>query len=59
VIITSPTYEGFVAPVGEIARVVRTHPGNPVFGVDAAWAAHFPFHPALPAWPMSDKEDEQ
>ncbi len=46
VFITSPTYQGLVPRVAEIARVAHGH-GVPLL-VDEAWGAHLPFHPALP-----------
>lgn len=47
VVITSPSYEGIVADVPGIARVVRRH--GALLLVDAAWGAHFGYHPRLPA----------
>lgn len=48
VYITSPTYEGLVAHVGEIADVVHRHSSDCVLAVDEAWGAHLGAHPALP-----------
>lgn len=48
VCIVSPTYEGLVADVAEIAKVVHEK-GIPLI-VDEAHGAHFGFHPA---WPKS------
>jgi lysine decarboxylase len=47
VVITSPSYEGIVADVPGIAKVVRRH--GALLLVDAAWGAHFGYHPRLPA----------
>ena len=47
VVITSPSYEGIVADVSGIAGVVRRH--GALLVVDAAWGAHFGYHPRLPA----------
>jgi len=47
VVITSPSYEGIVADLPGIARVVRQH--GALLLVDAAWGAHFGYHPRLPA----------
>jgi arginine decarboxylase len=41
-----PSYVGTVGDVGGLATVVHRH-GIPLV-VDAAWGAHFGFHPALP-----------
>lgn len=46
VMITSPTYEGIVSPVSEIADVAHRH-GIPLV-VDEAHGAHFNWHPAFP-----------
>lgn len=46
VVITSPTYDGIVSDVVEIADVVH-HYGIPLI-VDQAHGAHFGFHPAYP-----------
>jgi arginine decarboxylase len=47
VVITIPSYEGIVADVPGIAGVVRRH--GALLLVDAAWGAHFGYHPRLPA----------
>jgi len=49
--ITSPSYEGEVADVAAIADVVHAY--DAMLIVDAAWGAHFPFHPELPATPCA------
>jgi arginine decarboxylase len=46
VLIGDPSYVGTVGDVAGIAEVAHRH-GVPLV-VDAAWAAHFGFHPALP-----------
>lgn len=46
VMITSPTYEGIVSPVREIADVTHRY-GVPLI-VDEAHGAHFNWHPAFP-----------
>lgn len=46
VVITSPTYDGVVSEVGEIARFVRERGG--VLIVDEAHGAHLGFHPDFP-----------
>ena len=46
VVITSPTYDGFVSPIREIADVV--HEKNIPLIVDEAHGAHFVFHSAFP-----------
>jgi lysine decarboxylase len=46
VVVTSPSYEGIVADVPGIAEV--THRYGSLLLVDAAWAAHFGYHPRLP-----------
>jgi arginine decarboxylase len=46
VFLTSPTYQGAVAPVAEIAQAVHQH-GLPLI-VDEAHGAHLGLHPALP-----------
>ena len=55
VVITSPTYEGAVSDVGEIARVSHAY-GVPLF-VDCAHGAHFGFSPAFPESPVSAGAD--
>lgn len=46
VCVGDPSYVGTVGDVAEVARVAHAH-DVPVV-VDAAWAAHFGFHPDLP-----------
>ena len=46
VIVTSPTYEGIVSPIAEIARLV--HEYNIPLIVDEAHGAHFPFDQRFP-----------
>jgi len=46
VIVTSPTYEGYVSDIKAIADI--THRYNCVLIVDEAHGAHFPFHSAFP-----------
>lgn len=46
VVITSPSYEGIIANVPGIADVVHRH--DALLMVDAAWGAHFGYHPQLP-----------
>ncbi len=46
VLVTEPSYVGTVGDVAGLAAVAHAH-GCPLV-VDAAWAAHFGFHPDLP-----------
>ena len=46
VLVADPSYVGTVGDVAGLADVAHTH-GVPLV-VDAAWAAHFGFHPSLP-----------
>ena len=46
VYVTSPTYDGVVSDIEEIARIAHEH-GKPLI-VDEAHGAHFGFHPAFP-----------
>lgn len=46
VIVTSPTYEGIVADIGQIADIAHRY-GKPLI-VDEAHGAHFGFHEAYP-----------
>lgn len=46
VIITSPTYEGVISEVAEIAQIAHAH--GAVLIVDEAHGAHFPFHEMFP-----------
>ena len=55
VIITSPTYEGIVSDVGEIADIV--HRNNMVLIVDEAHGAHFGMHMNLPKNALSSGAD--
>lgn len=55
VYVVSPSYFGAVADVDGLARVAHAH-GVPLI-VDAAWGAHFGFHPDLPAFPTSQGAD--
>jgi lysine decarboxylase len=50
VLIGDPSYVGTVGDVAGVAEVAHEH-GVPLV-VDAAWAAHFGFHPALPRHPL-------
>lgn len=50
VFIVSPSYFGSVADVAGIAKVVHAH--GAILVVDAAWGAHFGFHPRLPESPI-------
>lgn len=49
VFIISPSYFGTVADVKAIADVAHKH--GAILIVDAAWGAHFGFHPELPEFP--------
>ncbi len=55
VMITSPTYEGIVSPVSEIAEVVHEK-GIPLI-VDEAHGAHFHWHPAFPKTALEEGAD--
>lgn len=55
VIITSPTYEGFVSDIKAIAENV--HKKNGLLIVDEAHGAHFPFHPLFPDSALSHGAD--
>ena len=49
VLVGDPSYVGTVGDVAGLADVAHAHGSNGVpLVVDAAWAAHFGFHPALP-----------
>lgn len=50
VFVGDPSYVGTVGDVAGLAEVAHGH-GIPLV-VDAAWAAHFGFHPALPRHPL-------
>ena len=51
VFVGDPSYVGTVGDVAGLADAAHHH-GVPLI-VDAAWAAHFGFHPDLPAHPMA------
>jgi arginine decarboxylase len=55
VFLTDPSYVGTFSDVGEHARVA--HAAGVALVVDAAWAAHFGFHPALPAHALAAGAD--
>jgi lysine decarboxylase len=50
VLVGDPSYVGTVGDVAELAEAAHEH-GVPLV-VDAAWAAHFGFHPDLPRHPL-------
>ena len=50
VLVGDPSYVGTVGDVAGLAQVAHEH-GLPLV-VDAAWAAHFGFHPDLPRHPL-------
>ena len=50
VLVGDPSYVGTVGDVGGLAQAAHEHGAALV--VDAAWAAHFGFHPALPRHPL-------
>jgi lysine decarboxylase len=50
VLVGDPSYVGTVGDVAGLAQVAHEH-GVPLV-VDAAWAAHFGFHPGLPRHPL-------
>lgn len=54
-VITSPTYDGIVSDVEEIARIVHTY-GIPLI-VDEAHGAHFPFSDGFPKDSVSSGAD--
>eukprot|EP00042_Codosiga_hollandica_P039913 m.337879 g.337879 ORF g.337879 m.337879 type:complete len:146 (-) comp55726_c0_seq52:791-1228(-) len=47
VLLTEPGYLGTLSNLGEVIEAVRGQADIPVV-VDAAWGAHFGFHPAVP-----------
>jgi lysine decarboxylase len=51
VLVGDPSYVGTVGDVGALADTAHTH-GVPLV-VDAAWSAHFGFHPDLPRHPLA------
>ncbi|MGO1319974.1 MAG: aminotransferase class I/II-fold pyridoxal phosphate-dependent enzyme [Galactobacter sp.] len=55
VYVVSPSYFGAVADIPGLAEVAHAH-GVPLI-VDAAWGAHFGFHPSLPAFPTTQGAD--
>ena len=50
VLVGDPSYVGTVGEVAALAETAHTH-GVPLI-VDAAWSAHFGFHPDLPRHPL-------
>lgn len=55
VVITSPTYDGVVSPIKEIAAIVHRH-RRPLI-VDEAHGAHFPFHSYFPVSALGQGAD--
>ncbi len=55
VLIGEPSYVGTMSNIPKLANVCHSH-GIPLV-VDAAWAAHFGFHPDLPSNPISEGAD--
>jgi len=55
VLIGEPSYVGTMSNIPRLAEVTHKH-GIPLV-VDAAWAAHFGFHPALPNHPLAEGAD--
>ena len=55
VFIGEPSYVGTMSNIPRLAAVAHSH-GIPLV-VDAAWAAHFGFHPALPNHPLAEGAD--
>ncbi len=55
VLVGDPSYVGTTADVAGIAAVAHAHDAPLV--VDAAWAAHFGFHPALPRHALQQGAD--
>lgn len=53
--VISPSYFGAVADIRGLSEVAHAH-GIPLI-VDAAWGAHFGFHPRLPAFPTAQGAD--
>jgi len=53
VFVTSPSYEGVLAPVSEIADVVHSLSDDCVLVVDQAWGAHLGVSAAMPASAIS------
>ena len=57
VLVTDPQYVGTYGDIGALAAAAHEH-GVPLV-VDAAWAGHFGFHPALPAHALAAGADAQ
>lgn len=55
VILTSPTYEGVVSPIGEISKIV--HEKNIPLIVDEAHGAHFHWHETFPRTALQEGAD--
>ena len=55
VLIGEPSYVGTMSNIPRLSKVAHDH-GIPLV-VDAAWAAHFGFHPDLPNHPLAEGAD--
>ena len=55
VLIGEPSYVGTMSNIPRLAKVTHEY-GIPLV-VDAAWAAHYGFHPELPGQPLSEGAD--
>ncbi len=55
VLIGEPSYVGTMSNIPRLAKVTHEY-GIPLV-VDAAWAAHFGFHPSLPNHPLAEGAD--
>jgi lysine decarboxylase len=55
VFVTDPSYVGTVGHLGQLAEIAHAH-GIPLV-VDAAWAAHFGWHPGLPRHAIAQGAD--
>jgi arginine decarboxylase len=55
VLIGEPSYVGTMSNIPRLAKVTHEY-GIPLV-VDAAWAAHYGFHPALPQHPLAEGAD--
>ena len=55
VLIGEPSYVGTMSNIPRLSKVAHDH-GIPLV-VDAAWAAHFGFHPELPNHPLAEGAD--
>ena len=55
VLIGEPSYVGTMSNIPRLAKVAHEH-GIPLV-VDAAWAAHYGFHPELPKHPLAEGAD--